>query len=147
MVPEWVRAQGHHGLAVSYIAGDIAYTTYKESQKKDGDPLRAGARDRLSGRRVARAAHVYHSPGGPRRAVRDEENGPVQAGGRRSPGSLSSPRCPTRWTSRASMRSIGRLTAGRPKKGGGGQPGDVEGPEAQMVQAAGQHLVLIARRE
>ena len=41
MVPEWA-VKATYGLAVSYIAGDIAYTTYKESQKKDGDPLRAG---------------------------------------------------------------------------------------------------------
>ena len=40
MVPEWA-VKATYGLAVSYIAGDVALTTWKESKKPDGNPTRA----------------------------------------------------------------------------------------------------------
>jgi fission process protein 1 len=40
VVPEWA-VRGTYGLAVSYILGDIGYTTYRESLRPEGNPIRA----------------------------------------------------------------------------------------------------------
>jgi len=103
VIPEW-GVKATYGLAVAYIAGDVAHTTYKETLKEDGNPPRARAcffnplapglllnhthswmddslrrdfllRGRLSGHCFSRAAHVHHSPNSACRAVRDEARG------------------------------------------------------------------------
>ena len=40
VVPDWA-VKATYGLAVTYIAGEVGYTTWKESEKPDGDTLRA----------------------------------------------------------------------------------------------------------
>lgn len=40
IVPPWA-VNATYGLAIAYIAGDVGYTSYRESQKPDGNVLRA----------------------------------------------------------------------------------------------------------